>query len=85
MARLPYVSPQAPERRSSEYKHMERFRLNRIIRVADAEAYCGLRRTQRKELEARGHAIVGPAGPGNGVLLGISPMKNTEASDQKNW
>ncbi|MGB9393089.1 MAG: AlpA family phage regulatory protein [Xanthobacteraceae bacterium] len=33
---------------------MEHFRLNRIIRVADAEAYCGLRRTQRKELEARG-------------------------------
>jgi predicted DNA-binding transcriptional regulator AlpA len=32
----------------------ERFRLNRIIRARDAEAYCGLRRSQRKELEARG-------------------------------
>jgi predicted DNA-binding transcriptional regulator AlpA len=33
---------------------VERYRLNRIIRQKDADQFCGLRRTRRKELEARG-------------------------------
>jgi prophage regulatory protein len=33
---------------------MERYRLNKIIRQHEADAFCGLRRTQRKELEKRG-------------------------------